>query len=247
MPSGSGTTLTNIIGTMQATSNFDYLSMINVLLTGLAIYLAWRAYKKTVSDQLIGWHTLLENFQKELAVHKKWLEGFPKIDKSGVPQDDKDWYNPIKLISPMTFLSGREILLRAYPPVKCLIPPDFFGTLAIFIQRVDTFNFLLSYLPGIYSANLEKGYDLDKIINPKDKSDTIGQQVEKFENRKNGEKVENESLLKIASSVHKLHLQIHHEILGNDEEYHLTYLAKNLNHTLEEVLKDWNCKIPWYL
>jgi len=106
------------------------------LIAFIALFLAYLAYRKSVYDEFKNWINLIKSFKSELDYASSWIgNSYTSIDPN--------WMQSSKLVYPLSFESAKAILQKGHPPSE-IISQEFLNKLAIFNERIEGFNHLLS-------------------------------------------------------------------------------------------------------
>lgn len=105
------------------------------LITFIALFLAYLAYRKSIYDEIKNWINLIRSFKSELEYASSWIgDSYSSIDQN--------WLKPSKLVYPLSFESVKSILQKGYPPEE-IISREFLDKMALFNERIEAFNHLL--------------------------------------------------------------------------------------------------------
>jgi len=132
------------------------------LIAFIALFLAYLAYRKSIYDEFKSWIDLIKSFKSELDYASAWIG-------NSYSSAHADWYDPSKLVYPLTFESVKAILQKGRPPF--FIGEEFLKKLAIFNERIHAFNHLLNAQINNYIFNdsnkqltKEKAFFINKVI-----------------------------------------------------------------------------------
>jgi|SRR3989344_2004350 len=230
---------------MIITINLNLLKEIQStdLLTYLALLLAYAAYIWSVNRDFQSWKSLFISFKSDLESQKSWL-GTEYFGWSG-GYEDKNSYNPYKIIFPLSFESLPEIIRRGVAEFAW-ISKTFVNNLSLFNERVIAFNSLLDQIKKGNSANPISTEKLKDKLNGLglDKESVGFNELKKkiFENKQSDE------ILYLAESNRRLNKIVHVHLIGNKtNEDKLHYLYSEITRELENILDNFEKKKPWFI
>lgn len=211
------------------------------VLTYLTLFIAYIAYAWSVNRDWKSWKSLFISFKYDLKNQKPWLgtEYFKGTYK------DKDSFNPRKIIHPLSFESLSEIIRRGVAEFSW-IQENFIEQLSLFNERVIAFNDVLDYIKKTVTTDPIK---TGKLHNKLDDFGLYKGSVE-FDELKNKISVEkeNDEVFYLAERLQRLHKVVHVDLIGNNSnEDKLHYLHLKISEQLEEILKFFDEKKPWFI
>ncbi len=128
---------------------------------------------------------------------------------------------------------------------------DLNTTIAIFNERVDTFNAFLDYHRSAFASNsiiTEKLLHKLELFGLKDEKVQFHAFVSRINQLKNSKSEENKKLFFLAYQMYNLNNSLHAGIIGNNKEnFGLHNLYCILNEKIDDILKKFDKRIPWYL
>jgi hypothetical protein len=227
------------------------------LLTYFTLVVAYIAYTWSVKRDFDSWKSLFSSFEADLESQKKWLGGeyFSKT------YEDKDSFNPYKIIYPLSFESLPEIIRRGVAELPW-VSKEFIKQLSLFNERIIAFNSLLDHIKKVSSADPVMSEKL------KDKLNELGlgndniefnefkKSIHKRVRRMNNEKwfcncrnnKKNDEVLYLAESIRRLHRIVHVKLIGNkSEQDKLHYLYSEIKNELKNILSNFDRKRPFLI
>lgn len=218
----------------------DHLKSSDVL-TYTGLVLAYIAYVWSVNRDFQSWKSLFISFHNDLVSHKAWLGREYFSDA----YNDKDSFNPYKIIYPLSFESLPEIIRRGVAELPW-ISDKFINQLSIFNERISAFN---SFLDQIKKSNSASPVLTEKL---KDKLKELGLDDENIEfnefKKKIFEQKNSEEILYLAENNRRLNRALHVKLIGNkNDEDKLHYLYSEIRKELENILGNFDIWKPWFI
>ena len=223
--------------------SFEFIQEITTsgLLTYLALVLAYVAYTWSVNRDFDSWKSLFISFKNDLESQEAWLasEYFKET------YEDKNSYNPYKIIFPLSFESLPEIIRRGVAEYSW-ISRKFINQLSLFNERIIAFNSLLDHMKKVVSANPTISEKLKDKLNDLglDKNSVRFDELKKkiFELKKDDE------TLYLAENIHRLNRIAHVKLIGNkNKKDKLHYLYCEITKELENILNNFDKKRPFFI
>lgn len=223
--------------------NLNFLSEVKAadLLTYVALILAYLAYAWSINRDLDSWKSLLNSFREDLKSQREWLES----EYFGETYNDKNSYNPFKIIYPLSFETLPEIIRRGIAEFSW-ISERFIGRIILFNERVIAFNSLLDHMKKVVTADPVLTEKLKGRLNALN----IDKESIKFDEFKKDIQMlkEKEKVLHLAENIHRLNWIIHVKVIGNkSKQDKLHYLYVEIAKELDTILHNFDRKRPFFL
>lgn len=224
--------------------NLDFLLKIKSgdLLTYLALFLAYIAYVWSVNRDFRSWKSLFISLKADLKNQKQWLENEYFSETYNY---DKSSFSPKKIIFPLSLESLSEIIRRG-PKEFNWIRDEFVDQLSLFNERVEAFNKLLDQIRQVVSADpIVTERLIDQLNDLGFNNEDIG--FDEFKSQIRDKKRSNE-ILYLAENIRRLNRAVHVNLIGNkNDEDKLHYLYSKITEELENILKIFDKKRPWFV
>jgi hypothetical protein len=210
-----------------------------------ALVLAYLAYRKSVFNKYESWDSLLRSLQQELKTQAPWLNASYPSD-----YENKEFLSPGKIVYDLSFETAKEIARRGIGDLG-IINKELERVIALFNERVETFNSLLDYQKRAITADpilsgelVEKLQDLGLSAQDVSVNEFLSQVRRLRDSNNNRDK----QLYYLATHLRNINRIIHNGLIGNGREtHHLSYLWKFMDSNIETVLKDFKKNIPCYV
>lgn len=218
------------------------------LLALVALLLTFFAYRWSVIRHFNSWKSLFISLKNDLYCQQAWLStSYPHYSY-------KEVYDPGKIIYPLSFTSLPQIIGKGVAELPN-ISNDFINNLSLFNERIIAFNSLLENVRQVITANpvltqkmeeklLDMGLD-DRRISFEEFEISLKKLVEPNNSLENSEYRE---IYYLSKNIQALNKKIHAGLISTPEKLDgLNSLYLKINKETEEILKNFNKKIPFYI